>query len=200
MATFSPWWTVSGEELLRGYQSVYPGRHLDGVIGIDLQGLARIFKIAGPVQVPPYGTFTGDNLVQTLAGSYDKFASTEQRHQLNAALVPAFRQRFLEGGHLSQKVGSLVQSAKARDFFTYFRDPSVQRSFAAIGLSGDLSPTDNDYLGAFTQNLNGSKADFWQHKELTSHVALKDDGSADVHLQVKVTNAAPPYAGIGTSS
>jgi hypothetical protein len=91
-----------------------------------------------------------------------------------------------------------VQSAKARDFFTYFRDPAVQRSFAALGLSGDLSPTTHDYLGAFTQNLNGSKADFWQHKQISSHVALKDDGSARVHLQVRVTNAAPPYAGIGT--
>ena len=197
-ATFSPWWSVSGEELLRGYSKFAPQQHLSGVIGIDLQGLARIFKIAGPVQVPPYGTFTGDNLVQTLAGSYDKFASTAQRHQLNAALVPAFRQRFFEGGHMSEKVGSLVRSAKARDFFTYFRDGSVQRSFAALGLSGDLSPTTHDYIGVFTQNLNGSKADYWQHKQITSHVRLRDDGSAAVHLRVKVTNAAPPYAGVGT--
>jgi hypothetical protein len=193
-ATFSPWWTVSGEELLRGYEQVYP-QHLDGVIGIDLQGLAQIFKITGPVDLPRFGTITADNLVQELAGSYDKYSSFQVRHQLNAALVPAFRQKFFEGGQMSDKVKSLVHSAAARHFFTYFRNPAAQRGFAALGLSGDLSPTVHDYLGAFTQNVNGSKTDFWQHKQITSHVVLDADGSAEVRLQVTVTNGAPPYVG-----
>lgn len=194
-ATFSPWWTVSGEELLRGYQRVYPQQHLDGVIGIDLQGLSQIFKITGPVDLPRFGTITADNLVQELAGSYDKYSSFLVRHQLNAALVPAFRQKFFEGGQMSDKVKSLLRSAESRHFFTYFRNPAAQRSFARIGLSGDLSPTVHDYIGAFTQNVNGSKTDFWQHKQVVSHVTLNADGSAMVRLQVTVTNAAPPYVG-----
>jgi uncharacterized protein DUF4012 len=194
-ATFSPWWTVSGEELLRGYQRVYPQQHLAGVIGIDLQGLSQIFKITGPVDLPRFGTITADNLVQELAGSYDKYSSFLVRHQLNAALVPAFRQKFFEGGQMSDKVKSLLRSAESRHFFTYFRNPAAQRSFAKIGLSGDLSPTVHDYIGAFTQNVNGSKTDFWQHKQVVSHVTLNADGSATVRLQVTVTNAAPPYVG-----
>src|SRR5262245_42607560 len=181
-ATFSPWWTVSGEELLRGYQKVYPGQHLDGVIGIDLQGLARMFKITGPVQLASVGQVSADNLVQELAGSYDKYPSVQQRHQLNADLVPAFRQKFFEGGQMSDKVRSLVDSAKARHFFTYFRNRPVQRDFARIGLAGDLSRTPYDYLGVFTQNLNGSKTDYWQHRQVTSQVTVNDDGSAQVHL------------------
>jgi hypothetical protein len=192
-ATFSPWWTVSGEELLRGYEKVYPSPHVDGVIGIDLQGLAQMFKITGPVELPLIGQVTGDNLVQELAGSYDKYASVQQRHQLNEELVPAFRQKFFEGGQMSEKVRSLVSSAKARHFFTYFRNRPVQHDFARIGLSGDLSRTPYDYLGVFTQNLNGSKTDYWQHRLVASDVRVNGDGSAQVHLAVTVTNGAPPY-------
>jgi len=193
-ATFSPWWTVSGEELLRGYQKVYPGQHLDGVIGIDLQGLAQLFQVTGPVELASIGQVTGDNLVQELAGSYDKYATVDQRHQINEELVPAFREKFFEGGQMSDKVSSLVRSADGRHFFTYFRARPVQDAFSGIGLSGDLSPTPNDYLGVFTQNLNGSKTDYWQHRLVTSDVKVNADGSARVHLTVKVTNGAPAYA------
>jgi hypothetical protein len=45
----------------------------------------------------------------------------------------------------------------------------------------------------FTQNLNGSKVDYWQHRDVSSAVQLRTDGSAEVHLRVSVTNASPPY-------
>jgi Protein of unknown function (DUF4012) len=192
-STFSPWWSVSSEELLRGYQKAFPGTHFDGVVGIDLQGLAQLFRITGPVDLPTFGRITADNLVSTLAGSYGNFDSIEQRHQLNQELVPAFRQQFFEGGKMQEKVKSLVTSAKARHFFLYFRNDRYQRRFARVGLSGDLSASPYDYVGVFSQNVNGSKTDYWQHREVTSTVQLKADGSADVRLHVKVTNGAPPY-------
>jgi hypothetical protein len=192
-STFSPWWSVSSEELLRGFAAVYPHQHLDGVVGVDLQALADVFKVTGPVDLPHFGTITGDNLVKTLAGSYGDFASVRVRHQLNAELVPAFRTKFFQGGKMSPKLQALNKSADGRHFFSYFRNPDVQTHLAASGLSGDLSPTPNDYIGVFTQNLNGSKTDYWQQRAVTSRVQLNADGSADVRLRVKVHNGAPPY-------
>jgi hypothetical protein len=194
-ATFSPWWSVSGEELLRGYSRAFPGPRLDGLIGIDLQGLADLFQITGPVDIPLAGQVGSLNLVRVLAGSYDRFPSVDARRQVNAALVPAFRAKLLGGGHMSAKVGALVKSAAGRHFFTYFRNHRIQRRFARVGLSGDLSTTPNDYVGVFSQNLNGSKVDYWQHRDVTSTVQLKADGSAEVHLHVDVQNASPPYTG-----
>ena len=192
-STFSPWWTVSGEELLRGYETTFPGVKLDGVFGLDLQALADVFRVTGPVDLPHFGTITADNLVHTLAGSYGDFASVEVRHQLNEELIPAFRQKFFEGGRMSDKVTALVDSADGRHFFTYFRENSIQRPFARLGLSGDLAPTGHDYIGVFSQNLNGSKVDYWQRRSVTSAVHLRADGSAQVHLRVDTTNGAPPY-------
>ena len=59
-STFSPWWSVSGEELLRGYEATYPGVKLDGVIGLDLQALADVFRVTGPVDLPHFGSITAD--------------------------------------------------------------------------------------------------------------------------------------------
>lgn len=192
-ATFAPWWSISGEELLRGYSKAFPGPRFDGMIAIDLQGLANLFKITGPVDMPPVGQIDAGNLVKILGGSYAAFNSTEQRHQLNAELVPAFRQQFFEGGKMQEKVKSLDKSAEGRHFVLYFRDPAVQHSFRRAGLTGDLSTTPYDYIGVFSQNVNGSKNDFFQHRDVTSTVRLRADGSAQVHLGVEIRNEAPAY-------
>ena len=75
----------------------------------------------------------------------------------------------------------------------YFRDDRVQQAFEDRDLAGDLASTTNDYLGVFTQNIKGSKSDYWQHRILDSDVRLAADGSADVTLKVTVQNPSPPW-------
>jgi hypothetical protein len=191
-ATYSPWWQVSGEELLRAWQA-QTGQRCQGLIAVDLQALAELFRITGPMQVPGYGELTADNLVQTLAGSYDSFADPIERHRVNNALVPAFKQKFLSGGDLVQKGRSLQQDARGRHVALYFRDRLSQQAFAHAGFAGNLSRTRHDYLGVFSQNLNGSKADYWQQRHVDMRVALHPDGSADESLGIVVDNPAPPY-------
>jgi Protein of unknown function (DUF4012) len=193
-STFSPWWSVSAEELLRGYEATFPGEKYDGVIGIDLQGLAALFRITGPVDLPHFGTVSADNLVSTVAGSYDKYTSIEQRKQLNTELVPAFRDKFFTGGQMQDKVRSLLHSADSRDFFVYVRNHLTQMRFARVGLAGNLSPTGHDYLGVFSQNTNGSKTDYWQHRDVSYDVKLRPDGSGLSKVHVLVRNDAPAYA------
>lgn len=191
-ATFSPWWQVSGEELLRGWKA-QTGRHTNGMIAIDLQGLAGLFRITGPVQVGGYGALTADNLVHTLAGSYDLYQDPTQRHALNEAVVPAFRTKLLAGGKFLEKGQSLMASAQGRHFVTYFRDPAAQAGAQSAGLTGDLSDNPRDYLGVFSQNINGSKADYWQHRTVISTVHLQESGEAIDRTKVELSNPAPAY-------
>ncbi len=191
-ATFSPNWSQSGEELLRAWQATYDQK-CDGVIAVDLQALARLMSLTGPVQAEGVGELNAGNLVQTLAGSYDKYNDPVQRRAINAAVVPAFREKLFQGGQFVKKFQVLSDAAKGRHFALYFRDPRLQDAFVKRHLAGDLSPTDHDYLGVFTQNTNASKSDYWQHRIVDSDVTLKADGSADVTLKVTVQNPSPPW-------
>ncbi len=191
-ATFSPWWQVSGEELSRAW-AAQTGQRVNGVFAIDLQALAGLFSLTGPMQVPGYGELNAGNLVSTLAGSYDQFQDPTQRHALNLAIIPAFREKFLSGGKFVQKAQLLQAQASARHLALYFRDHGAEKAFSRIGFDGNLVRTKNDYIGVFTQNLNGSKTDYWQHREIASKVDLHADGSADVRLTANVSNHAPPY-------
>jgi len=193
-ATFSPWWQVSGEELLRAWQA-QTGQRCQGLIAVDLQAIATLFQITGPMDVPGYGRLDAQNLVKVLAGSYDKFQDPYARRRLNNALVPAFQQKLLSGGDFIEKGRSLVTDAQGRHAAFYFRDLPTQRAFAGAGFSGNLSTTRHDYMGVFSQNLNGSKSDYWQSRHVSSKVSLRADGSASESVSVVVQNPAPPYLG-----
>jgi hypothetical protein len=191
-ASFSPNWTTSGEELLRAWQAT-SGEECDALIAIDLQAIGRLFEITGPLDVPGYGRLTAGNFVKTLAGSYDRFDNPEKRKRINEALIPVLRAKLLDGGYFVQKAQALLGAAAGRHFTTYFRDEAIENTVKSLGIAGDLSTTEHDYIGVFSQNTNASKVDYWERRTVASDITVHDDGSADVTLTVTVNNDTPPY-------
>ncbi len=191
-STYAPDWSVSGEELLRGWARRV-GQETDGLIAVDVVALADMLRITGPVDVPTYGQLDADNFTQKMVGDYDAFPDNEARHDLNRAIVPVFAERVMAPGDGLDKIESLRTSARARHFALWMRDPDLQAAVSEVGLAGELSDTSHDYIAVFNQNTNASKSDYWQRRAVTSKVQLREDGSARVRLTVSVHNDSPPY-------
>lgn len=191
-STYAPDWSVSGEELLRGWER-RTGQSVDGLVVVDMVALADMLRITGPVETEGYGTLDAGNFTATLVGDYDTYPDNEARKDLNRAIVPLFAERLLDPGDGLEKIESLRTSAQGRHVALWMRDPDVQSAVADIGLAGELSDTAHDYLAVFNQNTNESKADFWQRRTLASEVRLREDGSARVRLTITVHNDSPPY-------
>lgn len=191
-ATFAPDWSISGEEALRAWRSLR-SKQMDGLIAIDVMALRDLVAITGPLEVPYYGEVSAENFVQTLIGSYDAIPDYRIRHQINQALVPVFRDRFFSTGKFTEKLQALQANARARHFAVYLRDPVEQQAFSDVDLTGELSDTDHDYLGVFTQNAVPSKTDYWQSRTLSSDVVLDADGSARVTTTTQIHNDSTPY-------
>jgi hypothetical protein len=191
-STYAPDWSVSGEELLRGWER-RTDQEVEGLVVVDIVALADMLRITGPVATEGYGILDAGNFTATLIGDYDKFPDNAARKDLNRAIVPLFAERLLDPGDGLEKIESLRTSARARHFAMWMRDPDLQSAVADIGLAGELSDTRHDYLAVFNQNTNRSKADFWQQRTVASEVRLREDGSAQVRLTISVHNDSPPY-------
>ena len=137
---------MSGEELLARLGPRRTAQETDGLIAVDVVALADLLRITGPVDVPTYGTLDAGNFTQKMVGDYDAFPDNEARHDLNRAIVPVFAERVLEPGDGIAKIESLRDSARGRHFALWMRDPDLQAAVADIGLAGELSDTDHDYV------------------------------------------------------
>jgi hypothetical protein len=190
-ATYAPNWPVSGNELLNAFRSVR-GRPGAGVIAVDSVALARMLEFTGPITVPGYPTLTPDNFVFETVGNYSAYPDTEVRKRLNRSLAPAFTDALLDPRDVVDKLKAVHELAQARHFAVYFREPAPQAAFADLGLAGDLSDSEHDYLAVFSQNTNISKADYWQRRAVSTEVDLKADGRASVRMSITVHNDSPP--------
>lgn len=192
-ATYAPDWSVSGEELLRGWER-RTDQPVDGLIAVDVVALADMLRITGPVEAPaPYGTLDAGSFAQKLIGDYDTYPDNAARKDLNRAIVPVFAERLMAPGDAIEKIESLRTSAQGRHFALWMRDPDLQAAVAEVGLAGNLSDTTHDYVAVFNQNTNASKADYWQQRAVSTDVRLAEDGSAKVRMTISVDNASPPY-------
>jgi len=198
-STTPPSWSVAGEELLRAWKQA-KGRHMHGVVALDVVALQRLVGIVGPMQVPGFGTLDGSNLTERLIGSYDELTSLEafqERNRGEAELMTTFQDSLLDKTNLPSKVRTLGEAARQRHFAMYLRDPDAQAAVEGLGLDGDLSDTPHDYIGVFNQAVSGLKSDYWQRRTVTSDVRLAPDGSARVVLEIEVFNDAPaPAVGV----
>ena len=175
-ATRSPYWSVSGEEILRAWARV-TREEFDGFVAIDVPAIASLVGVTGPMEVADVGTLDETNLTKTLVGSYDIYNDIFKRRALNRSLIPIFREKLFAGGQFVEKFQALGESAKARHFAAYFRDPDAQAVITDLGVDGDLSETDQDYVGVFSQNTNIAKSDYWMDRTTTSEVSVRPDGS-----------------------
>ena len=198
-ATYNPDWPVSAEELQRAWAAGTQTTPVQGVIAVDVPALAELVKATGPLEVEGVGTVTGDQLTETLIGSYDDTTPEQQtaRRTLNRQLATVFRDRVLQGGKFVEKGQVLGAAATGRHLAMWSSDTSIQRAFEHSGLAGQLSDARHDYLGVFSRNTNSSKVDYYQRRTVESVVTLREDGSAAVTLQINVYNESPPYAHAG---
>lgn len=192
-ASIAPSWPISGEETLRSWEwlrRLDPDEGMDGLVAVDVVALSHLLRVTGPFEVRGLGEVNADNLVELTAGDYERFTSAQQsqRKSLNRRLIPAFTERFFGDVDFVGTMRAIGRAAEERHLAVYFRDEAVQSAVAEFGLDGDLSPTDHDYLGVFTQNIVGSKADYYQRKDVTSRVVVREDGSARVTLTAAVDN------------
>ena len=195
-ATFAPDWSVSGEELLRGWRTA-TGDRFDGVMALDVVTMQKLLAVTGPTTVPDLGQVSAGNVVKLLVGSYDKYypdAAASERTSASS-IVGSLQGALFSGGDYFNKGRALKTAADGRHLALFFRDPDLEEGAAALGMDGDLGSADGDYLGVFTQALVGTKVDYYQRRTVDLDVTLDEDGQATDRLDVLFDNDTPPFVG-----
>jgi hypothetical protein len=196
--TFNPDFATSGEQMVRATQANF-GRKTDGVIALDINAVAHLLDLTGPIKTDFYGTLTGKNVARKLVVKAYRFGSDETsvniRHDVNDQLMTVMLNRLTDGGGLIDKAQALGLAIPGRHLQMYFRDPKLQKVVVEKGLGGTIPVRRTGNLSAvYTQNGNGNKMDVFQKRTVTETVKLRADGSAVVHRNVHLENPTPPYS------
>lgn len=180
---------------------LYPqsgGAPVDGVIAVTPQGLASFLELTGPITVDGYPEQLGaDNISRIMLHeqylAYPQEDAEDREAFLSEAvevLFDALTSGTLPGPRVLAK--ELGAAAEARHLQLWAQRPEEQALFEQMGAAGSVERSNVDSFGVVTQNFNGSKIDWFLHRELAYDIEWDPpSGSVEGTLSVRIENRAP---------
>lgn len=188
-----PW---SGRAMTAMYE-VAARERIDGVVAVDVPGLAALLEVTGPVTVAgipePIGA---DNAARVLL--HDLYGSVpagrqDLRHERLADVTAAVFDRFAAADLDAVALGrALARAAAGGHLWLYSAHPGEQRAFLRSGLgAGPAQAMADRTFHAAVQNRTATKLDYYVGVEVRQRVRLTRLGTAIVTTTIAVDNGAP---------
>jgi hypothetical protein len=187
----------SGRAMVDMYRQA-TGQSVDGVIAIDVPGLAALLRVVGPVQVEGRGeAITADNAGQVLLHDfYEGLGPTSDQTARKERLGDVLRvvgDRLTAGSRDAVSLGrELGQAARGGHLRLWSAAPGEEEVFERTGLGGGPGTAEADRtFHVAVENRSGSKLDYYVKPTVRQVVTLTPQGAANVHTTVVVENQAP---------
>lgn len=178
---------------------LYPqsgGRHVDGVIGIDVEGVAGLLALTGPISVPGLDTqLDAGNVATFLLQDQYELTNTSERADMLAQVAQVAIGRLL-GGVIPGPVtiGKVLGPLIPRGHLSMWTDdPDEQNLLRRIGMLHELTTlAGRDGLLITANNASANKIDVYLDREVT-YTATVDPATGLVTstATIRLTNHAP---------
>lgn len=172
------------------------GEQIDGVIAVNPFAFEALLGIAGPVDVPGFGTVGPDAVVEFVShDAYSAITDPEERKRLIGLVATAALGGFLDNpGEVSaeQVLTAVGQMVTSESFLMHAADIEEQAVLEQLGVAGRLGGGhQGDVVGVFLNSGSPSKVEYWLQRSLHYDVTLAPNGQAVGTLTTGFSNGAP---------
>lgn len=196
-SNFHPDFRTATTDMTRAWAALgYP--QVEGVMTIDVAGLASILRQTGPVRTAGFGQVSADTIVtKVLVDAYREFDTpegVEARHRNNAELADALGGLITRPGNAPEVVRGILDAIPGRHIQAGFDAPGLQAAVEALGAAGALSDSPGDLVADFSQAAP-NKLSVFQDRSIHQDVVLAADGGARVTRTTTFGNDVPEDLG-----
>ena len=161
------------------------GQPVDGTMLVDPYAIQALLKITGPVTVPGYGAFTGDDFlarINVLINSA-KASKTTAVPAISAQVLKALLSQ--PGATYPKLASAIVEQGRERHIQVFAHERGVEAALADEGLDGSIAATGlNDYLMVVDANLAATKGDAYITKQAELRVEMPSSGLANHEVRL----------------
>jgi len=188
---------LSGRAMADMYRQA-AGEEVDGVIAVDVPGLAALLRAVGPVQVdgipePVTDVNAARILLQDLYKGLGPQSSQAPRRERLSEVTRAVIDRLTTGSRDVVGVGrELADAALGGHFRLWSAAEQEERVFERTGLGGGPGAIDPDRtFHVAVENRTATKLDYYVQPSVRAEVSVRANGDALVRTFVVVDNQAP---------
>jgi len=175
------------------------GDAVDGVIAIDVPGLAALLRVVGPVEVPGIAEpLSADNAIRVLLhDQYEGLAPTDSqapRRERLGDLTRGVIDRLTVGSRDTVGLGRELGEAAAGGHFRLWSPiPDEENAFERTGLGGGPATIDADRtFHLAVENRTATKLDYYVQPTVRQEVRFGGRNDVFVRTTVAIDNSSPP--------
>jgi hypothetical protein len=170
------------------------GPRLDGVLAMDPIALQEMMRGTGPIQTSnPDLELTTENARRVLL--HDIYEGHEDQSSQNAFLtqvIEGFWGRVRSGDlDPSEFANGLGEATATQHLKLFSADDAEESRIAELRADGGFTDFGPNVQLVYHDNLGANKVDYFLRRDIDTSVSLSRDGSADVTVDVQMTNRAP---------
>ncbi len=167
----------------------------DGVIAMSPNFFENVLTLTGPIQMPDYGvTLTSDNFQDIVqfktSADYDKKLNQPKKFLADLAPVILDKLAGLDKEKMLQLLQMFQTNLNQKQILLYSTDQNLQQKIQGLKFSGEILPSDQDYLDIVNTNLGGTKTDLKVKQNASLNISLGRDGRITDTLTISRTNTA----------
>jgi len=189
---------LSGESMQAMWAQA-TGQHVDGVIGLDVPGVASILKLTGPVTVPGISTpVSAKNVADILLNkAYQGLPvndpSYARRGEIAAVVKAAVDQMKTEKVDLDSFASTLSTDVDGRHLSVWSDIPSTESGLVTLDAAGTLTSSDpSRTFHVAIENATADKLDYFVAVAVHIGVTVDPTGNALVNTTIQAVNYAKP--------
>ena len=191
-------WALSGR-MMQAMWLQATGQQVNGVIGMDVPGVARILDLTGPVTVPGEATpVSSSNIADLLLNkAYQGLTvndpQAERRDMIAAVVKAAVDKMKTEHVDLDSFANALAYDVDGRHLMVWSDVPSAESGLVALDAAGTLNSAQSDRtFHIAVENATADKLDYFVGVSVGMKVTVEASGGALVNTTVSLANSAQP--------
>jgi len=158
------------------------GPTVDGVITFTPKVLGDLLQIVGDIDMPEYETtITSENFLDVLQYKVEEDFDKEENKpkQIVVDLAEKILNKLMDSAQndWTEIWEALQSNIEQKHILTYFTNPQEQKMVSMKEMTGEVLPTNQDYLQIVHTNINGYKTDRMISETVNHDVTIADNGS-----------------------
>lgn len=165
------------------------GPTVDGLVAINSNLLPELLAVTGPIYLENFDVILDEynviaRIQEEVEINYDK--ELNQPKKIISDLIPEILTRLqnLQGYEFLELFNMFSSALDTRDIQLYHQTDAMQEKITALGWSGEVKSTDQDYLAVVNTNIGGDKSDGVIDQQIYLQTEINEDGQIINHLEV----------------
>lgn len=153
--------------------------NFDAVVSVNASVLNRALELTGPITVPGYGTYDGDDAVLKLEEQVERKylenpdLDTQNRKAVLKRLAPILADKLFSPGNLKATADFALEELRNKDVMLNFENSELQSLIEDVKWGGVVNKEwDGDYLMLVDANMGALKSDYFMRREIIYNVDL----------------------------